>query len=410
MSHCNNNNNNDTSAYIIDCVRTPIAIGKKTGALHNVHPVTLLAQVLDAVTNRVDVNKSLVEDVICGCVTPLKQQGSNIPRLALLKANFPVTVPAVQLNRMCGSGQQAVHFAAQGIESGDNDVVIGCGVEMMSVVPMGADADPLLFSMNPDDQHKLGFAPFPHKLVHQGLSADLIAEKYGISREELHQFAAESHKKSFEANQRGVFKREIIPVRVKKGEQEVWFTQDEGVRYPVDTQKLASLPTIFRKNGWINAGHASQISDGAAAVLLMSGRKADELGLKKRARIVAKRTVGCDPVMMLDGVIPATRAVLQKANMTIDQIDLFEVNEAFASVVLAWAKTLNVPREKINVNGGAIAHGHPLGATGAVLITKLVNELERSNKRFGLVTMCIGHGAAVGLIIENCSYNPSAKL
>jgi len=396
-------------AYIIDCVRTPIAIGKANGALHNIHPVNLLAQVLDAVTNRVDVNKALVEDVICGCVTPLKEQGSNIPRLAVLKAGYPVHVPAVQLNRMCGSGQQAVQFAAQGIESGDNDTVIGCGVEMMSVVAMGADADPLLFSMGAD-QSKIAFAPFPHKLVHQGYSADLIAEKYGVSRQELNEFSAESHRKSFEANQKGVFKSQILPIKVKKGDKEVWFTHDEGIRYPVDINKLASLPTIFRKNGFINAGHASQISDGAAAVLLMSGKKADELGLKKRARIVAKRTVGCDPVMMLDGVIPATRAVLQKANMTVDQIDIFEVNEAFASVVLAWKKTLNVPIEKINPNGGAIAHGHPLGATGAVLITKLVNELERANKRFGLATMCIGHGAAVAIIIENCSYNPNAKL
>jgi acetyl-CoA acyltransferase len=396
-------------AYIIECVRTPIGIGKPNGALHNVHPVNLLSQVLDAVTSRVDVNKALVEDVICGCVTPLKEQGSNIPRLALLKAGYPVTVPGVQLNRMCGSGQQAVQFAAQGIECGDNDVMIGCGIEMMSVVPMGADADPLLFNMG-EDQSKIGFAPFPYKLVHQGYSADLIAEKYGISRQELNEFSADSHRRSYEARQKGIFKREILPIKIKKGDKEVWFTHDEGVRYPVDMNKLASLPTIFRKNGFITAGHASQISDGAAAVLLMSGKKADELGLKKRARIVAKAVVGCDPVMMLDGVIPATRAVLRKANMSTDQIDIFEVNEAFASVVLALIKTLNIPREKVNPNGGAIAHGHPLGATGSILITKLVHELERTNKRFGLVTMCIGHGQAVALIIENCSYNPNPKL
>jgi acetyl-CoA acyltransferase len=399
----------DNDVYIIECVRTPIGVGRETGTLHSVHPVNLLAQVLDAVTSRVDVNKGIVEDVVCGVVTPVKEQGSNIPRLALLKAGFPVNVPAVQLNRMCGSGQQAIHFASQEILSGDMEVAIGCGIEMMSVCKMGADADPEIFTLSGDGKQKFKFGDFPHKLVHQGLSAELIAERYGITREEMDAFAIQSHKKAFEATQKGYFKSQIVPIKgtklnKDKQPEEHWLTYDEGIRYPVDKEKLNSLKPIFKKNGGVTAGNASQISDGAGAVLLMSGKKADKLGLKKRARVVARVVVGSDPLMMLDGVIPATKKVLEKAGLSIDDIDVFEVNEAFASVVLAWAKTLKIPMEKVNPNGGAIAHGHPLGATGAILMTKLVHELERTGKRYGLQTMCIGHGQATATIIENCSY------
>ena len=309
---------------------------------------------------------------------------------------------------MCGSSQQAVHFAAQAIGSGDMDLVVACGVEMMSVVQMGSDCDPELFQVGPT-QKELKFGPFPYRLLHQGVSAELIAEHYKISKKEIDEFSVESHRKAFEATKKGVYNSQILPVKVKKGDKEFWLKTDEGIRYPVDVQKMSQLKAIFKKDGVISAANASQISDGASAVLLGSAAKAKQLGIKPRARLVARVVVGCDPVMMLDGVIPATRKVLSKAGLTINDIDVFEVNEAFASVVLSWKKTFNVPDEKLNPNGGAIAMGHPLGATGAILITKVVNELERSGKRYGLVVMCIGHGQATATIIENCSWQ-SQKL
>eukprot|EP01027_Heterolobosea_sp_BB2_P001345 GEZU01002053.1.p1 GENE.GEZU01002053.1~~GEZU01002053.1.p1 ORF type:complete len:408 (+),score=128.26 GEZU01002053.1:63-1286(+) len=394
--------------YIVECVRTPIGKGREDGKLHSIHPIDLLAITLDTVVNRAGVKKGDVEDVICGCVTPLREQGANIPRLALLKAGFPQHVPGVQLNRMCGSGQQAIHFASQAIAAGDMDLVIGCGVEMMGTVKMGSDSN-VLTKGTPD-----GYTgDFPVKLLHQGLSADILAAKYGVTREEVDAFAVRSHERAHNATQRGYFKQQIVPVTVKKQQKNADASalvqievvdKDEGIRYPVDKAALAKLRTIFKKDGVVTAGNASQISDGAAAVLLASEKKIKQLGLRKRARIVARAVVGSDPVTMLDGVIPATRKVLEKANMTINDIDVFEVNEAFACVVLAWMKTLGIPEDKVNPNGGAIAHGHPLGATGAVLMTKLVNELERTNKRFGLLTMCIGHGQATATIIENCSW------
>jgi acetyl-CoA acetyltransferase family protein len=387
--------------YIVDCVRSPIGQGRNDqGALHNVHPVNLLAMVLDNLAARNSLNKAEVEDVICGCVTPLKQQGANIPRISLLKAGYPVNVPGVQLNRMCGSGQQAIHFGAQAIAAGDMDLVIAAGIEMMSVVPMGADAEKEIFTTG-----KPTFGSFPYKLVHQGFSAELIADHYKLNRRELDEFSARSHKKAFDATKAGFFKSQILPIKVQKKQQdgtttEQWVTQDEGIRWPVDVNKMGELKTVFKKDGVVTAANASQISDGAAAVLLASGAKADKLGLRKRARIVARVVVGVDPVMMLDGIIPATKKALEKANLTVNDIDVFEVNEAFASVVVSWMKTLNVPEEKVNPNGGAIAHGHPLGATGCILMTKLVNELERTKKRYGLQTMCIGHGQATATIIE----------
>ncbi|KAL9649244.1 hypothetical protein ABK040_004265 [Willaertia magna] len=395
---------NPRDVYVVDCVRSAIGVGKpNVGSLHGLHPVTLLSLVLDNVTARNNINKAEVEDVICGIVTPVKEQGANVPRLALLKAGYPSTVPGVQINRMCGSSQQALHFASQAIASGDMDMVIACGVEMMSTVQMGSDCDPELFQVGPNAK-ELKFAPFPFKLLHQGVSAELIAEHYKISKQEVDDFSIESHRKAFEANKKGIYNSQILPIKVKKGEKEYWFKHDEGIRYPVDKEKLKQLKPVFKKDGVISAANASQISDGAAAVLLCSGQKLQELGLRPRARIVTRVVVGCDPVMMLDGVIPATRKALKKAGMTVDDIDIFEVNEAFASVVLSWKKTLNVPEEKLNVNGGAIAMGHPLGATGAILVTKIVNELERTGKRYGLVTMCIGHGQATATIIENCNW------
>jgi len=271
---------------------------------------------------------------------------------------------------------------------------------------MGSDCPKELFDGSGASPDKLPFAPFPHKLIHQGVSAELIASHYKISRKECDDFAVESHRRAHEATQKGYFKSQIAPIKSAKDDSK-WLTNDEGIRYPVDVDKLGQLKPVFKKDGVVTAGNASQVSDGASAVLLASAEKCKELGLKPRARIVARVVIGCDPVMMLDGVIPATKQVLEKAKMKLEDIDIFEVNEAFASVVLAWQKTYKVPLDKLNVNGGAIAHGHPLGATGCILMTKLVNELERSKKRYGLQTMCIGHGQATATIVENLNYNSS---
>ncbi|KAF2076965.1 hypothetical protein CYY_001741 [Polysphondylium violaceum] len=402
MTTHNNNNTcaiNDRDVYIVDCVRTPIGRGYNNGALHSVQPIDILAHTLSELLKRNEkVDRSLIEDVICGVVSPLKEQGANIPRFAALKAGFPNNVPGVQLNRMCGSGQQAVHFGAQAIKSGDMDIVIGCGVEMMSIVPMGSDWQ----LDNPDFTHGFKF-----KVLHQGVSAEMIAEKYNLTRQELDKFSGRSHELASIAQKNGYFDSQIIPVKTPT---EKLVAKDEGIRVPVDYKKMASLKTPFKENGRISAANASQISDGCSAVLLVSGRKVKELGLTPRARIVSCAVVGSDPEYMLLGPIPATIKVSEKSGIPIQNIDLFEINEAFASVVLAWQKELNIDMSKINPNGGAIAHGHPLGATGCILMTKMVNELERSNKRYGLQTMCIGFGQATATIIENCSFKPIAKL
>jgi len=396
----NNNTSsiNDRDVYIIDCVRTPIGRGYANGSLHSVQPIDLLANTLSELLKRNEkVDKSLVEDVICGVVSPLREQGANIPRFAALKAGLPISVPGVQLNRMCGSGQQAIHFGSQAIKSGDMDVVIGCGVEMMSVVPMGSDWQ----LDNPDFSKGFNF-----KVLHQGVSSEMIAEKYKLTRDELDKFSGRSHELADVAQKKGYFDSQIIPVKTS----DKVVTKDEGIRVPVDYKKMATLKTPFKQNGRISAANASQISDGCSAVLLVSGRKVKELGLVPRARIVACSVVGSDPEYMLLGPIPATVTVSKKSGIPIQNIDLFEINEAFASVVLAWQKELGIDMSKINPNGGAIAHGHPLGATGCILMTKMVNELERSNKRYGLQTMCIGFGQATATIIENCSFKPIAKL
>eukprot|EP01132_Coremiostelium_polycephalum_P002468 gene2468-3053_t len=391
----------DRDVFIVECVRTPIARGYANGSLHSVKPIDLLAQTLDELMKRSKVDKSLVEDVICGVVSPVKEQGANIPRFALLKAGFPINVPGVQLNRMCGSGQQAIHFASQGIASGDIDIAIGCGLEMMSVVAMGSD-----WQLDDPDFTK----GFNFKVLHQGVSAELIAEKYKLTRDELDKFSGRSHELCAEAQKKGYFNSQIMPVKV--GDK--WVSKDEGVRVPVDYTKMAKLKTPFKEGGLITAANASQISDGASAVLLVSGKKVKELGLKPRARIVSCAVVGSDPELMLLGPIPATKKALEKANLQVKDIDVFEINEAFASVVLAWQKDLNIEWSKVNPNGGAIAHGHPLGATGAILMTKMVNELERTGKKYALQTMCIGFGQATATIIENCNSNspisPKSKL
>ncbi|MGE5223406.1 MAG: thiolase family protein [Omnitrophica WOR_2 bacterium] len=371
--------------YIISAVRTPVGIGKPNGALVPIAPVDLAASVLQEVTCRVPIDPAKVEDVVWGCVTPIRDQGANLSRLAVLKAGFPVQVPAVTLNRMCGSGQQAIHFAAQEILSGDMDMAIAGGTEMMSHQPLGADYP----EKWPED--------FPYELVHQGMSAEMMAEKWGLSRQELDDFSYKSHLRAMSAIQNGYFDSQILPVPLPDGRL---FKVDEGVRMPPDRERMAALRPVFKPGGVITAGNSSQISDGAAAVLLASPKAVGMYNLAPIARILSRVVVGSDPVLMLDGPIPATRKALQRAGLHLEDIDVIEINEAFASVVLAWAKELDANLDRVNPNGGAIAHGHPLGATGAILMTKLINELQRTGGHYGLQTMCIGHGMATATIIE----------
>lgn len=374
-----------SEVYIISAVRTPVGIGKPNGALAPVAPVDLAAQVLCEATRRAGIDPERVEDVIWGCVTPIGDQGANIGRLAVLKAGFPVQVPAVSLNRMCGSGQQAVHFGAQAILSGDMEIVIAGGTEMMSHQPLGSDWP----GQWPDD--------FPYPLVHQGISAEMMADKWNLNRDELDDFAYRSHINAMNAIQNGYFKNQILPITRPDGKS---VEIDEGVRMPPNREKMAALKPVFKEDGVITAGNASQISDGAAALVLASPKAVGRYNLAPKARILARIVVGSDPVLMLDGPIPATKKALQRAGLELDQIDVIEINEAFASVVLAWAEELNPALERVNPNGGAIAMGHPLGATGAILMTKLVHELERRDGQYGLQTMCIGHGMATATVIE----------
>lgn len=376
-------------AFIVEAVRTPVGRGKPDGALRGIHPVKLLALTLDEVCKRAGVEKADIDDVVAGCVSPVNEQGANIPRLALLMAGFPPHVPGVQLNRMCGSGQQSVHFASQAIASGDMDLAIACGIEMMGVVPMGSDWQVL----SPEF-----LSEYPYELRPMGVCAEDIAEKWDLSREELDTFSCQSHHRAARAVTSGWFKSQIMPVQV--GDRLV--DTDEGWRADASVEKMGTLKTPFRENGRITAGSSSQISDGAGAVLLASEDACKKYGLKKRARIVTRVVVGSDPFLTLTGPIPATQLALKKSGLKMHDIDIFEINEAFASVVLAWAKELEPDMEKVNPNGGAIALGHPLGATGSILMTKMVHELERTGKRYALQTMCIGHGMATATIIERC--------
>ena len=372
---------------IVEAVRAPV--GKRTGTLSTLPPVQLAARVLRALIERAQIDPALIEDVIFGCVTPLGEQGANVTRLAVLQAGLPVEVPAVTLNRMCGSSQQAVHFAAQAIAAGDMDIVVAGGLEVMSRVPLASDWP----AQWPPD--------FPYPLVHQGLSAEMIAERWGLTRNDLDRYAFESHGKAAAATKRGDFVPEIIPIESPQPDGSiVTLNYDEGIRFEPSLEKMGQLQPAFKPDGVITAGNASQISDGCAAILLMSLAKAIGLGLKPRARFAARSVVGSDPVIMLTGPIPATRKALDRSGLTIDQIDAIEINEAFASVVLAWEQEINPDRARVNPNGGAIAHGHPLGATGAVLLTKLLHHLERTGGRYGLQTMCIGHGMATATIVE----------
>jgi acetyl-CoA acetyltransferase family protein len=372
---------------IVEAVRSPI--GKRDGKLSSGLPVHLMARVLQALLARSGIDPALVEDVILGCVTPIGEQGANIARLAVLQAGLPMHVPAASLNRMCGSGQQAIHFAAQAIAAGDMDVVIAGGIEVMSRVPLGSDWPK---AWPPD---------FPYALVSQGISAEMMAERWHLTREELDCFAYESHVKAAAATRRGDFAREIVPIEVTLPDGATdTMTYDEGIRFEPDLGKMSKLQPVFKEGGVITAANSSQISDGAAALLLTSADKATELGLKPRARIAARYVIGDDPVLMLSAPIPATRAALERAGLRLDDLSAIEINEAFASVVLAWQKELQPDPARVNPNGGAIAMGHPLGATGAILMTKLLHHLERASGRYGLQTMCIGHGMATATVIE----------
>lgn len=368
------------------------AIGRNRGAFKNYRSDELLAKVLEDVMRRARLDKAEVEDVIIGCVTQVGEQAMNIARTSALIAGFPTSVPGVTIDRQCGSSQQAVHFGAQAIASGDMDVVIAGGVESMTRAPM--------FS-NVGDVGPSTFLTKKHEIVNQGMSAEMIADKWDLSREQLDAYALESHKRAIEAIEAGNFEEEIVPIDVtdEAGKTSTIKT-DEGPRYDSSVETLANLKTIFKRDGKITAGNASQMSDGASAVLLMSRERADELGVKPLAKVIARTVVGSDPKLMLTGPIEATRKVLAKANLTIEDMDVYEVNEAFAPVPLAWLAETGADPMKLNVNGGAIALGHPLGATGTKLLVSLVNELERSGKRYGLLAICQGMGMANATIIE----------
>ncbi|KAA0955816.1 thiolase family protein [Sporosarcina sp. ANT_H38] len=375
---------------IVGGVRT--AVGRRKGSFSVYRPDELAAVVLEELMKRAGVHKEDVEDVILGCVTQSGEQGGNIARTAALIAGFPIHVPGVTIDRQCGSSQQAVHFASQAILSGDMDMVIAGGVESMSREPMMSnmrDAKPSAKLLE------------KHEIINQGLSAERIAEKWELSREELDRFSVESHQKAIRAINEGKFEEEIIPVEIRKedGTTEM-FSKDEGPRPESTTEVLAGLRTVFDEKGVITAGNASQMSDGASAVLLMSRDKADELGVKPIARIVARSVVGSDPTLMLTGPIEATRKVLEKAGLSIEDMDTYEVNEAFAPVPLAWLKETGADPAKLNPNGGAIALGHPLGATGTRLLVSMIHELKRTGGRYGLLAICEGMGMANATIIE----------
>jgi len=372
-----------TEAFIFDAVRTPL--GRNGGQLAGIRGDQLLAECLKAIEARNGIDPKLIEDVVGGCVTQIQEQGMNVIRQAVLAAGWPIEVPAVSVNRLCGSSQQAVTFAALEVMGEQAELTVGCGMESMSRVPMGADAG----SFNDNINERFEIIP-------QGNSAELIAQRWELSREEIDAFSYESHRKALHAQAEGHFDREIIPLEVG-GET---LKSDEGPRAGTSLEKMASLRAAFQVDGVISAGSSSQITDGAAALLIGSQAAGEKHGLKPRARIVATAAVGVDPTLMLTGPIPATQKVLERAGLKLEDIDLFEVNEAFSSVVLAWAKELGADLAKVNVNGGAVALGHPLGATGARLLTTLLCELERRELRYGLVTMCIGFGQGTATIIE----------
>jgi acetyl-CoA acyltransferase len=378
---------------IVEAVRTPVGRGHpEKGYYKDVHPNTLLGTTFVELFDRAGVDSSLAEDVITGCVQQYGEQSYNVGRNAWLQAGLPVETPATTIDRQCGSAQQAVNFAAALVAAGVHDVAVGGGVEHMGRIPM---------SSNARIAEELG-SPYPpelldrHPLVHQGLSAELIAERWQISRPDCDEIGLRSQQRAARATEEGRFEREIMPFRVNGSV----FTSDQGIRPETTLAGLGELKPAFKDDGVITAGNSSQISDGASAVLLMTRAKADELSVRARARIVDQTTVGVDPVLMLTGPIPATRKILDRNGLELDDLDLIEINEAFASVIAAWERELEPDIERVNVNGGAIALGHPLGSTGGRLITTLLHELERTDGTLGLVTMCCGGGLGTATLIE----------
>jgi acetyl-CoA acyltransferase len=383
-------------AVIVDAVRTPG--GKRNGKLKDWHPASLAAHVLKAIAERNNLEPAVVDDVIMGCVMQVGEQSVNIGRNAVLAAGWPESVPATTVDRQCGSSQQSMHFAAQGVIAGAYDVVVAAGVEVMTRTPMGASV-----------VKGMGF-PFPTEqleryastgLPGQGIGAEMIADEYGLTRRDLDAFGAQSQQRAAIATREGRFEREIVAVQVAgEGGQSELMTTDQGIRDDTTPESLATLKPAFKEDGKVTAGNSSQIADGASAVLIMSAERAAELGLTARARFHSFAVAGADPVTMLKGPIPATAKILKRSGLTIGDIDLFEVNEAFASVVLAWAAETGADMAKVNVNGGAIALGHPLGCSGTKLMATLLNELERTGGRYGLQVMCEGGGMANATIIE----------
>jgi acetyl-CoA acyltransferase len=390
-----NGNFQGREVVIVEAARTPVGRGhEEKGYYKDTHPSTLLAKTYATVIERAGIDPSEVEDVVGGCVQQFGEQGINIARNAWLEAGLPKETPATTVDRQCGSGQQAVNFAAAMVAAGVHDAMIGGGVEHMGHISF-ADSYSVM------EEHGMAFSPELMKrynLVPQGISAEMIADKWEIPRSELDEIGLRSHTLAHQATEEGRFEREMIPWK-SNGDT---YVTDQGIRPPAEDslEKLASLKPAFKEDGKITAGNSSQVSDGAAAVLLMTREKADALGLKPRARIVDQTTVGVDPVIMLTGPIPATRKILDRNGMKIDDLDLIEINEAFASVIAAWRRELEPDMDRVNVNGGAIAIGHPLGSTGARLITTLLHELERSDKETGLVTMCCGGGLGTGTLIQ----------
>jgi acetyl-CoA acyltransferase len=378
---------------IVEAVRTPVGRGHpEKGYYRHTHPNELLGHCFTELLARTCVPAAAVEDVVCGCVQQLGEQMFNVARNAWLQAGLPVETPATTVDRQCGSAQQAVNFGAALIAAGVHDVVIAGGVEHMGHVPMGVGfkwVDEVGSPWPPELMER-------YNLVPQGISAEMIAERWELPRSELDELALRSHRLAARATEEGRFEREIVPWAAN-GDT---YVADQGIRPDSSLEQLSALKPVFKPDGRVTAGNSSQISDGAAAVLLTSGEKARALGLAARARIVDHTTVGVDPVMMLTGPIPATRALLERNGMTIGDIDLFEVNEAFAPVVLAWARELGPDMDRVNVNGGAMALGHPLGSTGGRLLATLLHELERSDAETGLVTMCCGGGLGTGTLIQ----------
>ena len=382
-------------AVIVDAVRTPG--GKRNGKLQDWHAVDLAAHVLKAIEQRTGIDPAIVDDVIMGCVMQVGEQSLNIGRNAVLAAGWPESVPATTVDRQCGSSQQALHFAAQGVIAGAYDVAVAAGVEVMTRTPMGASVvKGMGFPFSETMQNRYEETGLPP----QAIGAEMISVEYGFTREDLDAFGAESQRRAAVATAEGRFENEIVPVPIEIDGATEMMTADEGIREGTTSESLSKLNPAFREDGKVTAGNSSQITDGASAVLVMSAEKAAELGLKPRAKFHSFALAGADPVTMLKGPIPATEKVMARSGLRLEDIDLFEVNEAFASVVLAWQKEHGTDLDKTNVNGGAIALGHPLGCSGTKLMATLLNELERTGGRYGLQTMCEGGGMANATIIE----------